>query len=123
MQKTLYIRLYLLVCFWVLERVFYCVLLSEYKKQLSDTKIRTMNEKERQEALLRTQSMMLQVLVSQYEVMQNMNAMYASMALDTIQETNPKQADTIKPKKIEKFKRNDIGQPDFTSTFFESKRN
>ena len=58
----------------MLERVFYCVLLSEYKKQQSDTKLRTMNEKERQEALLRTQSMMLQVLVSQYEVMQNMNA-------------------------------------------------
>lgn len=49
-------------------------MMSKIQKQLSDTKIRTMNEKERQEALLRTQSMMLQVLVSQYEVMQNMNA-------------------------------------------------
>ena len=98
-------------------------MMSKIQKQLSDTKIKTMNDKEKQEALLRTQSMILQVLVSQYEVMQNMNAMYASMALDTIQETNPKQADTIKPQKIEKFKRNDIGQPDFTSTFFESKRN
>ena len=52
-----------------------------------------------------------------------MNTLYASMALDTIKETNPAKADTIKPEKIEKFKRNDIGQPDFTSTFFESKRN
>lgn len=98
-------------------------MMSKIQKQLSDTKIRTMNEKERQEALLRTQSMILQVLASQYEVMQNMNTLYASMALDTIQETNPAKADTIKPEKIEKFKRNDIGQPDFTSTFFESKRN
>ena len=29
-----------------------------------------------------------------------MNTLYASMALDTIKETNPKQADTIKPKKL-----------------------
>ncbi|EEO24190.1 MULTISPECIES: hypothetical protein [Helicobacter] len=49
-------------------------MMSKIQKQLSDTKIRTMNEKERQEALLRTQSMILQVLASQYEVMQNMNA-------------------------------------------------
>lgn len=28
-----------------------------------------------------------------------MNTLYASMALDTIKETNPKKADTIKPKK------------------------
>lgn len=65
--------------------------------------------------------MILQVLVSQYEVMQNMNAMYASMALNKINETNPKQADTIKPETINKFRRNDIGQPDFTKTFFEGK--
>ncbi|EMZ37258.1 hypothetical protein C826_02120 [Helicobacter bilis WiWa] len=49
-------------------------MMSKIQKQLSDTKIRTMNDKEKQEALLRTQSMILQVLVSQYEVMQNMNA-------------------------------------------------
>lgn len=97
-------------------------MMGKIQKQLSDTKIKAMNDKERQEALLRTQSMILQVLVSQYEVMQNMNAMYASMALDKMKETNPKKSETIKPEKIEKFQRNKLGQPDFTSSFFEDKK-
>ncbi|WP_233714337.1 hypothetical protein [Helicobacter trogontum] len=91
-------------------------MMGKIQKQLSDTKIKAMNDKERQEALLRTQSMILQVLVSQYEVMQNMNAMYASMALDKIGNASSKQVEIKESKFFEgkNFRKNALGMPDFT---------